>query len=143
MDINADELDLMEALQNAFLQQMRGQNYTGEKPPASQSAWYEMDDVVIAQKHVDEGTDCGICLQKFKLHDDTKRMPCKHLFHDLCLLPWLQKNNTCPLCRFELPTLDADYESLKRASHRRDRDDSQRRGGGSGGSAPSYPSMYS
>ena len=29
-------------------------------------------------------------------------MPCSHLFHDECLVPWLERHNTCPVCRFEL-----------------------------------------
>jgi len=27
---------------------------------------------------------------------------CQHLFHAKCLEPWLETNNTCPLCRIEI-----------------------------------------
>lgn len=34
---------------------------------------------------VDDHTD------EFKLKQDAKKMPCKHIFHDMCVIPWLNK----------------------------------------------------
>lgn len=52
---------------------------------------------------------CGICLDNFKNDDKAYILPCKdqnHYFHvgenkESCggILPWLQENNTCPVCR--------------------------------------------
>ncbi|KAG2251312.1 hypothetical protein Bca52824_081448 [Brassica carinata] len=36
-----------------------------------------------------------------------------HTFRPLCLKPWLDEHNSCPICRHELPTDDQKYESWK------------------------------
>jgi len=59
---------------------------------------------------------CSICLDEFKLGDKYIILPCtrgeseeNHVFHsgdETCsgIKPWLDRNNTCPMCRKEFPT---------------------------------------
>ncbi|XP_026425106.1 E3 ubiquitin-protein ligase SGR9, amyloplastic-like [Papaver somniferum] len=49
---------------------------------------------------------CVICKEEMKQGRDVCEMPCKHLFHWICILPWLKKRNTCPCCRYQMPTED-------------------------------------
>lgn len=54
-----------------------------------------------AGKYLEKIEDsCAICLEKFKGTDIVKLFYCeKHVFHKKCLLTWLKKSNTCPLCK--------------------------------------------
>jgi E3 ubiquitin-protein ligase RNF115/126 len=60
--------------------------------------------------------ECTVCKDEFKVGDQGVSMPCYHLFHRDCITPWLKAHNSCPTCRFELPTEDEDYERMRRGS---------------------------
>lgn len=56
------------------------------------------------------------CREDLQVGEQVVVMPChdNHVFHpEECLKPWLRQHNSCPCCRFELPTDDAHYESRK------------------------------
>ncbi|KAI9350146.1 hypothetical protein BDR26DRAFT_930287 [Obelidium mucronatum] len=55
--------------------------------------------------------DCFTCstTEEEGVDSSVLRMPCKHLFHGSCLRPWLKTSNTCPTCRFEILTDNAEY----------------------------------
>ncbi|KAI3851389.1 hypothetical protein MKX03_002444 [Papaver bracteatum] len=53
---------------------------------------------------------CDVCSENLVINDKMQEFPCKHLFHPLCLMPWLEKHNSCPVCRHELPTDNQAYE---------------------------------
>ena len=50
----------------------------------------------------DVGFTCSVCLEEPQAGDKLIRMNCSHVYHQSCLLPWLQKRNTCPNCRCKL-----------------------------------------
>jgi Ring finger domain/PA domain len=66
--------------------------------------------------------ECVICQEVFAVGASFVRLPCSHLFHTECAKMWLQRRSTCPTCRFELPTGNADYDR-NRARAARDSDD--------------------
>ena len=60
-----------------------------------------------------------MCADTFQIGDTVLRLPfCGHVFHRKCAVPWLEKHNTCPFCRRELPTDDLEYERERRRVQR-------------------------
>ncbi|PIA60934.1 hypothetical protein AQUCO_00300448v1 [Aquilegia coerulea] len=47
---------------------------------------------------------CSVCYQEFLMAEDVTLMPCSHIFHNNCIGRWLEMTNTCPMCRFTMPT---------------------------------------
>ena len=98
------------------------QNQHQGNPPAAQTAIDKLKHFKMEKKYCKkddkdpnklEFPECSICLMEVKEGDDTILLPCGHMFHDNCVTKWLKIHNTCPLCRFELPTDNADYERLR------------------------------
>lgn len=48
---------------------------------------------------------CSICVEDFAIAEMTTTLPCSHAFHSSCTEQWLTKQNTCPICRFELESV--------------------------------------
>jgi hypothetical protein len=47
--------------------------------------------------------ECSICQEAFEVGNTVLKLPCRHVYHVDCVTAWLQQNNTCPLCRLQLP----------------------------------------
>lgn len=90
--------------------------FGGERkiPPASKKIVDELPTRLISPTEAALEKKCPVCLGLFDEEDEVKELPCSHTFHSTCILPWLQKINSCPLCRHELPTDDADYEAYRK-----------------------------
>ncbi|GJR85948.1 E3 ubiquitin protein ligase CIP8-like protein [Tanacetum coccineum] len=62
---------------------------------------------------VDEESVCVICKDNTCVGSVVNRLPCAHVYHPLCIKTWLNARNTCPLCRYELPTDDKDSDKRR------------------------------
>ncbi|KAJ1387008.1 Zinc finger, RING-type [Sesbania bispinosa] len=71
--------------------------------PASTEAIYSLKECKVMKPK----DNCSICMEEFGDDVDgvtVSAMPCNHLFHQQCIVQWLQTNHVCPLCRYSMPT---------------------------------------
>ncbi|KAG9160783.1 hypothetical protein Leryth_008623 [Lithospermum erythrorhizon] len=83
-----------------------------DNPPASKAAIELMPCIDIDESHIVTESHCAVCKEVFELGVPVREMPCKHIYHSDCILPWLSLRNSCPVCRHELPADNHDLEEL-------------------------------
>ncbi|KAL5805448.1 hypothetical protein ACOSQ4_028181 [Xanthoceras sorbifolium] len=106
-----DDRDYEEMLEHLFLTD----NSRRGAPPAAMSFINSLPRVIVNEEHEKhDGLTCAICRDVLPIGTEVNQLPCLHLYHPSCILPWLNARNSCPLCRYELPTDDQEYEELKR-----------------------------
>ncbi|KNA20777.1 hypothetical protein SOVF_049200 [Spinacia oleracea] len=105
---NAAEYEMM------FGQFAESENAFLTRPPASKYVVENLPSVITTKEDmVNEKALCAVCKDQIEVGEEGKKLPCSHRYHGDCIIPWLRIRNTCPLCRFELPTDDADYEQRR------------------------------
>ena len=84
-------------------------------PPASDRAIQSLKKVEVLDSNINvyKNLTCNICLENFEIGNILRILECNHEFHENCILTWLKKNNTCPVCRHELESNDPNYERRK------------------------------
>ncbi|KAF6172662.1 hypothetical protein GIB67_041985 [Kingdonia uniflora] len=88
----------------------------GAPPAAASLINGSLPCVIMTKEHERHhgGLVCAVCKETISVGTEVNELPCTHFYHPSCILPWLSVRNSCPLCRFELPTDDNDYEEGKR-----------------------------
>jgi len=91
-------------------------NQPPKETPTDENIINSLEQIKMNEELLTQNLSCCICLDKFKLNEMIIKIPCNgqpHLFHmgsDTCqgIKPWLEKNNTCPICRHVLPTKEEE-----------------------------------
>lgn len=95
-DLNFDLDDLM----SSFLHSPR-------PSPTTQVQLEALTVLQVTEEHM--AMQCSICFDEFVLNEPkVRQMPCKHVYHENCLFPWLRINGNCPVCRFRLNGTEGD-----------------------------------
>ncbi|KAH7930920.1 hypothetical protein BV22DRAFT_1053457 [Leucogyrophana mollusca] len=96
-----------EALDQVLTQLM--ENSTAGRPvPATDEIIRDLPRDILMENSPLLEKDCAVCKEQFTLQAEDKdelvvvTLPCKHPFHEGCIVPWLKSSGTCPVCRYAL-----------------------------------------
>lgn len=71
-------------------------------PPADMEKIQALPTIIITEEHVGSGLECPVCKEDYTVGENVRQLPCNHLFHNDCIIPWLEQHDTCPVCRKSL-----------------------------------------
>lgn len=90
--------DGLDTIVTQLLNQMDG---TGP-PPLAKNKIAEIPKVPVTEEQVDSKLQCSVCWEDFTLGETVRKLPCVHIYHENCIVPWLELHGTCPVCRQSL-----------------------------------------
>uniref|UniRef100_A0A3Q7J3D3 RING-type domain-containing protein n=1 Tax=Solanum lycopersicum TaxID=4081 RepID=A0A3Q7J3D3_SOLLC len=64
-----------------------------------------VDTVFTVKRFLDKSIlddDCVICFEKPGKEREVMCTPCSHMFHEDCIVKWLEHDNSCPICRQDI-----------------------------------------
>ena len=91
-----------EEIINMFFDQHvdQGNDTRGASPEAMKSiAYFPAPASMCASDSV---VTCSVCISEYVVEEQVAKLPCGHEFHSKCLGPWLESQDTCPVCRAKL-----------------------------------------
>ncbi|KAI1394068.1 uncharacterized protein F4822DRAFT_35463 [Hypoxylon trugodes] len=99
--VHGDAVYSQEALDRIITNLMEANPQSNAPAPASDEAIAK-----LPRKKLDEAMlgpelkgECTICIDEMMAGDEAVVLPCKHWFHEQCVVLWLKQHNTCPICR--------------------------------------------
>ncbi|XP_058919411.1 E3 ubiquitin-protein ligase RNF126 isoform X4 [Kogia breviceps] len=87
---------------DAIITQLLNQFENTGPPPADKEKIQALPTIPVTEEHVGSGLECPVCKDDYGLGERVRQLPCNHLFHDGCIVPWLEQHDSCPVCRKSL-----------------------------------------
>ncbi|KAI5092799.1 E3 ubiquitin-protein ligase RNF126, partial [Silurus meridionalis] len=87
---------------DAIITQLLNQFENTGPPPADREKIKNLPTIQITDEHVGDGLECPVCKEDYSEGESVRQLPCNHLFHNDCIVPWLEQHDTCPVCRKSL-----------------------------------------
>ncbi|XP_006661624.1 probable E3 ubiquitin-protein ligase RHB1A [Oryza brachyantha] len=63
----------------------------------------------LSEDKPDEEDVCPICLEEYDEENPSSITKCQHHFHLCCILDWMERSETCPVCD-QITSIDSMYE---------------------------------
>ncbi|XP_057444534.1 E3 ubiquitin-protein ligase RING1 isoform X2 [Lotus japonicus] len=96
---------------NELIEQLTENDRQGPAPvPVPERVIEAVPRVRIESGHLKENPHCPVCQEDFEVGGEARELPCKHVYHSDCIVPWLRLNNSCPVCRNEIPVSCSEEE---------------------------------
>ncbi|KAJ2556479.1 hypothetical protein EV175_001976 [Coemansia sp. RSA 1933] len=123
----SENTDHQQFLESLIMQLYEEANAASTGPPPASREFIRTLPTVVRKEGASDGEaiSCTICNEdafgaSSSDADTVTKLPCKHYYHRECVKPWLELHNTCPMCRFEVPSDDPQWLEKKREDERRD-----------------------
>ncbi|XP_073697084.1 E3 ubiquitin-protein ligase Praja-2 isoform X2 [Garra rufa] len=71
-------------------------------PPATEQIIDCLPQITVNAENTEQEQCCAICCCEYVKDEIATLLPCRHMFHKLCVTLWLRKSGTCPVCRHVL-----------------------------------------
>ena len=93
---------------------------TSSHSPTPQSVLDALRVGVVGEDELEGGMGddaCAVCQDAYHLGQDVLWVPCDHVFHRDCILPWLKSSSTCPICRSHVTLVTTPDQSVHDVPH--------------------------
>lgn len=99
--VHGDVVYSQEGLDRIITDLMEAHPQSNAPPPATEETIAKLPRKKLDREMLgcDPKAECTICIDDLSLGDEVLVLPCKHWFHDECVVLWLKEHNTCPICR--------------------------------------------
>ncbi|XP_029460664.1 E3 ubiquitin-protein ligase RNF149 [Rhinatrema bivittatum] len=78
-------------------------NQSNRKETKKAISQLQLHTVKRSEKGLDvDAESCAVCIENYKPKDTVRILPCKHIFHRVCIDPWLLEHRTCPMCKLDV-----------------------------------------
>jgi len=71
----------------------------GGAAPLTQQQLINLPMCAVNKAQVENSSQCTTCMENFELNERVASLNCAHIFHKDCIVPWLLRHSTCPICR--------------------------------------------